>query len=92
LDQQTFTETLSAALYAADPKQSDYLHRNAIFEAISGALPTIQPQQMQAMLSLALSEDDGFASYQPIIEKAFQVLQYMQEQQLLKNMPVQVFQ
>jgi len=85
LDPQTFTGTLSAALYAADSKQSGYLHRNVIFEHISAALPTIQPQQMQAMLSLALSEDDGFAAYQPIIEKSFQVLQYMQEQELLKR-------
>jgi len=85
LNQQTFGDALSTALLAADTKQSGYLHRNTIFEAISGALPALNPKQMQAMLSLAMSENDGFASYQPIIDRSFQVLQFMQEQELLQK-------
>jgi hypothetical protein len=83
LNEETFTKLLSQALQAAG--SGFLLHRNTIFEAISEAIPTLTRKQMQGLVSLAVIEDDGFASYEPIVSDGFKVLQYIQEQNMLQS-------
>jgi hypothetical protein len=85
LNEETFTKLLSQALEAAGSRSSGLLHRNTIFEAISEAIPTLTQKQMQGLVSLAVIEDDGFASYEPIVSNGFKVLQYIQEQDMLQS-------